>query len=139
MKCVFKCSDWFPSETDREPGRIEASLNDRATEDAANRNWLADLSVEVCKVAPEDAEEEASRHSGEASTSVNATTIDASAADWDESVFFEAAESGCVSQTTASHVQQAGHTSNSGRLDVLLGNPNLHHSSTFHSFPLYRK
>lgn len=92
-------------------------------------------------MAPEDAEEDASRHSvsGEASCAANAAPMDAATADWDESVFFEAADGAACCVSEGSHVQRAGHASGGGgggRLDVLLGNPNLHHSSTFSFIPL---
>lgn len=138
---ALRCRDWFAGEADREPTdaeRIGASLGvaaDRARDERAN--WLADLSVEVCKVdgAADDADEEASRHSvsvsGEASSAsasaaMHAATSEASDADWHESVFFEAAHG-----AASGHVLQSASAGVGGRLDVLLGNPNLHHSSTF--------
>lgn len=71
-----------------------------------NSNWLADLSVEVCKVDSEEEEEEEEEDRS------------SSEEDWDESVFFEA--------VTGGHTNPVNQ--NDG-LDVLLGNPNLHNSS----------
>lgn len=106
---------------------------DGATGAAANgSNWLADLSVEVCKVN-EDVD---SCNSQSGVGGVNGEGGEGSAGDWDEAVvFFEAAaaaEAVCCSSDASGQTQhQHQHQQDNGHdhLDVLLGNPNLHNSS----------
>ena len=92
------------------------------TSNGNNSNWLADLSVEVCKV---ETVEEGSNSDGGGGTG--------GPADWDESVFFEAAAAAAASSCCANAGQcnhhHHHHSHNAGNLDVLLGNPNLHNSS----------
>lgn len=87
---------------------------------ATNSNWLADLSVEVCKVDDDEEEEEEEEEEEGAEEESGGHEAD----DWDESVFFEAVTAG-HSSTTQHHHRQDG----AGHLDVLLGNPNFHNTS----------
>jgi hypothetical protein len=114
-----------------------------STASSNNNNWLADLSVEVCKV--ETIEEDGSENSG-ASGGGGVGGGDCGASDdWDESVFFEAAAAAaasCCASGQSNHLHSNHHHHHhhqhdvTNNLDVLLGNPNLHHSSALsHSFP----
>ena len=98
---------------------------------AANSNWLADLSVEVCKVN-EDVD---SCNSQSGVGGVNGEGGEGGSGDWDEAVvFFEAAaaaEAVCCSSDASGQTHQHQHQQDNrhDHLDVLLGNPNLHNSS----------
>lgn len=82
---------------------------------SSNNNWLADLSVEVCKV--------------ETNSGGAAGDCGGSSDDWDESVFFEAAAAAAASCCPTGQPSHHQHDV-TNNLDVLLGNPNLHHSSS---------
>ena len=106
--------------------RASASLTGQNQGQPSSGNWLADLSVEVCKVDMEEEEEddeEEEEEEDEGSSQGSQETAEEEA-DWDESVFFEAAATGQQQQSTNADQYQAGH------LDVLLGNPNLQHNSS---------
>ena len=96
-----------------------------------NSNWLADLSVEVCKVN-EDVD---SCNSQSGVGGVSGEGGEGGASNWDEAVvFFEAAaaaEAVCCSSDASEQAHQHHHKQDSrhDHLDVLLGNPNLHNSS----------
>ena len=113
----------------------------RCSSTASNNNWLADLSVEVCKV--ETIEEDGSENSGASGGGGGGGGGDCGD-DWDESVFFEAAAAAaasCCATGQSNHLHSNHHHHHqhdvTNNLDVLLGNPNLHHSSALlsHSFP----
>ncbi|KAI9563329.1 hypothetical protein GHT06_010790 [Daphnia sinensis] len=103
----------------------------RCSSNGSNNNWLADLSVEVCKV--ETIGEEGSDNSGGGGGGGGSGGGECGSDDWDESVFFEAAAAAaasCCATGQSSHLHQNQHQHDVGNnLDVLLGNPNLHHSS----------
>ncbi|XP_032789273.2 uncharacterized protein LOC116926481 isoform X3 [Daphnia magna] len=105
----------------------------RCSSNGSNNNWLADLSVEVCKV--ETIGEEGSDNSGGGGGGGSGGgECGGGSDDWDESVFFEAAAAAaasCCATGQASHLHHNPHHQHDvgNNLDVLLGNPNLHHSS----------
>ena len=68
----------------------------RCSSTASNNNWLADLSVEVCKV--ETIEEDGSENSGASGGGGGGGDC---GDDWDESVFFEAAAAAAALITAA--------------------------------------
>ena len=99
----------------------------RCSSTGSNNNWLADLSVEVCKV--ETIGEDRSENSGGGGGGEG----DCGSDDWGESVFFEvaaAAAASCCATRQSNHYHHHQHDI-TNNLDVLLGNRNLHHSSTF--------
>lgn len=99
-----------------------------------NSNWLADLSVEVCKVESVEEGSNSAGGSGGSSNSSGAGGGDGGGAgDWDDSVFFGAAAAAAAACCSAG--QSGHHRHDAANLDsVLLGNPNLHHSSKKHVY-----
>ena len=100
----------------------------------SSSNWLADLSVEVCKVNEDvdDSQSGVVGVGGGVGGGGESECDGGGAGDWDEAVvFFEAAaaaEAVCCSSGGDSAAQTHHHHHND-HLDVLLGNPSLHNSS----------
>ena len=134
----FKCEIYLV----RDDRRQLVTISRCSSTASSNNNWLADLSVEVCKV--ETIEEDGSENSG---ASGGGGGDCGASDDWDESVFFEAAAAAaasCCATGQSNHVHSNHHHHHhhhqhdvTNNLDVLLGNPNLHHSSAlmFDAFP----